>query len=287
MVLIAESGSTKCDWLLYSLEGEDLKSFKSMGFNPYFHDAELVQNKLSSTEEVVEIQEQVSHVFFFGAGCSSPELNARIEEGLSGVFTSAHIEVDHDLSAAAYATYNGSPGISCIIGTGSNSCYFDGQSIRKEVPSLAYILGDEASGSFFGKKLLAAYFYRQLSAEMENAFREEYPWMDKDQLVERVYRSNAANVFLASFMPFVVRFKGDPLVSDWVKEGFHLFLKNQVVCYPEHREVPIHFVGSIAHYLREELQESLQAKGMSLGNIVQKPARRLANYVFEHLIETT
>jgi len=284
MVLIAESGSTKCDWLLYAHGGEFIDRYKSMGFNPYFHDAKRVEHELNTHKDLAKLQDRVTHLLFFGAGCSSLSLNERVYSGLSKVFKNAHIKVDHDLSAAAFATYNGAPAISCILGTGSNSCFFDGNNIRKEVPSLAYILGDEGSGSFYGKKLLAAFFYKQLPQNMMEAFEQEYPSMDKDQLIEKVYRTNSANVFLASFMPFVVRFKSEAIVSGWIKEGIDLFLQNQVVCYPEHKSVPIHFVGSIASILRSPLEEALSDYDMKLGEIIAQPAEALAGYVFRHII---
>jgi len=255
----------------------------TVGFNPYFHSESWMEEKMRLKPELVEVAHRVRRVYFFGAGCSSPAGKNQIGRSLSQVFTNAEIQVDHDLTAAAYATYQGAPCLSCILGTGSNACYFDGQEVYEEMPSLAFILGDEGSGSYFGKKLLTAYFYRQLPEDMAADFKESYPELTARTLIDKVYRSERANVFLAGFMRFVVKYRDENIVKNWISEGFDLFLKNQVICYSQAREVPIHFVGSIAKILESELQQSLMKYDLRLGQVIAKPAEPLAEYVLEYL----
>jgi N-acetylglucosamine kinase-like BadF-type ATPase len=143
MILIAESGSTKCDWVLIDNKGREIDRWNTMGFNPYFHSSDFVYATLSKTDGLRVWAEKIDQTWFYGAGCSTEPLQAIIKEGLDRVFVNAENHVGHDLEAAAYALYEGEPEIACILGTGSNSCYFDGEKIYEEVPSLAYILGDE------------------------------------------------------------------------------------------------------------------------------------------------
>jgi len=281
-VLIADSGSTKCDWILVDETGQVFRKFSTMGFNPYFHDAQSISEELSSSPIVQELAASVTHIFFYGAGSSTEQMCGIVYEGLSRVFDCAEIVVDHDLEGAAFSTYDGEPAITCIIGTGSNSCYFDGSVVSEEVPALAYILGDEASGSYFGKKLLAAWMYKKLPAGMAKAFDEKFG-LSKDDMFERVYRQSDANVFLASFMPFIGKFREEPIVAAWLAEGFDAFLDVHVKCFDDWAERPIHFVGSIGHYFEAELREALERKGMHFGRIVRKPIDGLAAYHVEHV----
>ena len=153
MLLVVESGSTKSDWVL--VENKTVtNTFKTIGFNPFFHDENTIHNALKENRELYKIADQVNDLFFYGAGCSSEEMNNIIKNAFSKIFTHASIEVEHDLLACALATYEEKPAISCIIGTGSNSCFFDGNQLIEKVPALGYVLGDEGSGSYYGKKLL-------------------------------------------------------------------------------------------------------------------------------------
>lgn len=282
MILIAESGSTKCDWLFYQ-GNQCVFETSTVGFNPYFHSEEWMVEQMQLNPQLVEVAQRVRAVYFFGAGCSAPNLKNQVSRSLSKLFTNAEIEVDHDLTAAAYSTYQGEPCLSCILGTGSNACFFDGNEVYEEMPSLAFILGDEGSGAYFGKKLLTAYFYRQLPEDMAADFKERYPELTASTLVEKVYRSERANVFLAGFMRFVVEYKERSIVKNWISEGFDLFLKNQVICYSEAGKVPVHFVGSVAKVLESELKQSLMKYDLRLGQIIAKPAEHLAKYVLDYL----
>lgn len=283
MILIADSGSTKCDWLLVDNNGEQLEELKSMGLNPYFHSAEFVEQTLKSEESIMEYADQVERVFFYGAGASTPHLCEIIAEGLKPVFPNASILVDHDLLGAAYAAYDGEPCIAAILGTGSNSCFFDGKEIREEVPALAYILGDEGSGSYFGKQLLREYFYKQLPQDIRADFEETFQ-LSKDDIVRHVYSEPHANVWLAAFMQFVGKHREHPHVQNWVKEGIREFLRIHVTCYPEYKTVKTNFIGSIGYYFPGCLKEACELEGVNLGITVKKPIYRLAKYHFDYII---
>ncbi|MGC6533222.1 MAG: hypothetical protein ACON34_09495 [Flavobacteriales bacterium] len=277
MILIADSGSTKCDWALVSSDFEKRGYYRSMGLNPYFHTPEVIERALRDNAELASLAEEITHVFFYGAGSSSPKLCAIMEAGLARVFCNARILVDHDLVGAAYSTYSGEPSISCILGTGSNSVFFDGTGIYEEVPSLAYIVGDEASGSYYGKDLLRAYFYKRLPKELRDAFERDYA-PTKDEFVDRVYNQPDANVYLASFMKFLGDQYEHPWCKELIKKGQRDFLEVHVKCYPNWAEVPVHFVGSGAYHFRKELGEVCAEMGIRLGNIIRRPIDGLVAY---------
>ena len=280
MIIIVESGSTKSDWV--AIDGEVKKSFKTIGLNPYFHSSTDVEEAILSTNGLADLAPFVTRIYFYGAGCSAPHLNIIIQQGIESIFTQAKVTVDHDLLACAYSTYEGRPQISCILGTGSNSCYFDGKEVYEEVPALGYILGDEGSGSYFGKKLIVDYLYNKLPSNIEKKMRLD-GWT-KDKLIELIYRQPHANVFLASFMPVIVEFKDEPYIVEMVKSGFDHFVRNHVLCYKNCHEVDVNFVGSIAHFFEAELREICVKHQITLSNIVRRPIDGLIQYHQQKLV---
>jgi N-acetylglucosamine kinase-like BadF-type ATPase len=282
MLLVVDSGSTKSDWVL--LTGDQNLSFNTMGLNPYFHDETTVLNAIRENEGLNSYAANITELFFYGAGCSAPALNAIIEKGLAMAFPNAKIHVDHDLMACAYATYTGVPAISCIIGTGSNSCFFDGTNLSEEVPALGYILGDEGSGSYFGKQLLSNFLYKRLPANIHEAFYT-FSKLDKDQIINHVYLQPNPNVYLASMMKFIVQHSDDTYIKEMIFNGFKHFVDIHVTCYANHREVPVHFIGSIAFLFRTELEKACTEFGVQIGNIVQKPIDGLIHFHQQNLVK--
>lgn len=280
MLLIADSGSTKCDWRLVA-EDKTYTDFETIGINPYFHSENLIEAELNKNEALVAFADKVKAVFFYGAGCSTTELKRIVDRGLGNVFTKAQIYVDHDLVAAAFAVYDDEPCIACILGTGSNSCHFDGDIVREEVPALAFILGDEGSASFFGKKLLTDFLYKRLPESMREGLLAEFG-LSKDVIMDRVYMKPNANVYLASFMPFITRYKHEPYVRDMIRKGLGLFLDNHVLCYRDARTVKTHFVGSVAHFHEDILREVCAERGIIMGHVVQRPIDGLYAYHIKH-----
>ena len=279
MILIAESGSTKTDWVLVNDENQ-VTMYKTMGFNPFFHSSEFIANEIQNNKDFYEASKNVERLYFYGAGCSSEEMNNIVKSGLSKIYPNSNVTVDHDLLACALSTYKGEPAISCILGTGSNSCYYDGQNLREEVPAIAYVLGDEGSGSFYGKKLLKDYLYNQLPDSIHKDFESQFGDAKAD-IFENVYMKPHANVYLASFMKFINRHYHHEYVKEMIQNGMNEFIKIHVCCYPEYKSVQTHFIGSISKIFERELV--LRNHGVILGDIIQKPVDNLVNYHLKHV----
>jgi len=283
MLLVADSGSTKCDWRLVKEDRTEI-NFHTMGINPFFHDEMFIESELRRTKEIIEYKNDVLCIFFFGAGSSSDYYKSIVERGLSRVFVNSEIVVDHDLNGAAYSTWNGNPGITCIIGTGSNSCYFDGNFVSEKVPALGYILGDEASGSYHGKKLLTDYLYDKLPSEIKTALQDDLK-VSKASIFENVYQKPNANVYLASFMKFIGRFRSHEYVQNMVLKGFRHFIQEHIKCFDNHKNVPSHFVGSVAFHFQDELKQVAKEEGIEVGKIIKKPIDGLVDFHFKYMNE--
>lgn len=277
MIAIVDSGSTKSDWIILENEGEELFRTNTIGFNPYFLNTKDIVKELKANESLMEVADSLTHIFFYGAGCSSPHLNKIVENALKEVFTSSKAIVDHDLLGAAYAAYNGKPAVVCILGTGSNSCYFDGNALREETPSLAFILGDEGSGNNLGKRLLQAYFLKKMPKHLRRAFDERYG-ITIDDLNENVYKNKFANKYLASFSRFVADHKYEPFMQKLVYDSLREFFLNQVLPYPEARNSEINFIGSVAYYYEETLKSVAAEFHLTIGIVVRKPIDSLVQY---------
>lgn len=274
MVIIIESGSTKADWLI--IQGEKRYYHNTIGFNPFFHSAELVAETLKNDQVLQELFALEGEIHFYGAGCSSEELNQTIENGFKAVFKNATVSVDHDLLAAGLALYRGKNVIACILGTGSNSLLFDGKTLHEEVPALGYILGDEGSGSFFGKQILTDFLYHRLPQQMDSDIREI--GLTKDDIFRKVYMEPNANVFLASISPVLIKNKELEYCQNLIQKGFDLFLERHVLCFKDCFSTEVSFVGSIAALLATELEVACKGKGLTVGQIIRKPIDSLASY---------
>lgn len=277
MLLIADSGSTKCDWMLINKAGERTET-RTMGFNPFFHNETLIADEISKNDILRSNAKAVEYVVFYGAGASSEARHEIVRRGLQRVFTDAkEIIVDHDMKAAAIATAQDAPGIACIIGTGSNSCYFDGEEVHEVVPALGYILGDEGSGAYFGRILLSKFLYKKLPIELSSELEKDYN-LTKESIFEAVYNKPNPNVYLASFMQFAKKHHDHPFFKELIYKGFSAFINIHVWCYDNFREVPVHFVGSIAYHFRDVLEEVSKNFRFTIGRIIQKPIFPLADY---------
>jgi glucosamine kinase len=275
MVIIADCGSTKCDWLLLH-GGRNQQLENTVGFSPFFHSTDDIQTILVEQLLPKLSPESVLEVYFYGTGVHDEHRSEIVGKALRSVFPNATVEVEHDLLAAARAVCGHHAGIACILGTGSNSCYYDGKTILDNVPSLGWLLGDEGSGTHLGKALLRAWFYRELPADLQAAFHAAYP-EGQDAIKDRIY-DKGANAYLATF----TRFLGDnlqhPFVQKLVSESLGEFLDRQVCKYNGYQHVPIHFVGSIAYHFQEILEKCLDDRKLKLGTIVRKPIYPLADF---------
>jgi N-acetylglucosamine kinase-like BadF-type ATPase len=276
MKLIVDSGSTKADWVLIQADGSRL-DFASAGINSMTQSSDTILSIISGIHHLLAVSNQVHEVFFYGAGCSKGETREIVEAVLASVFSNAVVKVDTDLMACALATYNNEPMISCILGTGSNACYFDGNSIKQKIPALGYVLGDEGGGSYFGKQLLKAYFYETLPEDLRVQFDKTYS-LQIQELLKNVYREPSANRYLASFTQFIGDHKMHPYIKDIVATGLQIFLKNFVCCYNNATQVQINFVGSVAYCFQDELRNAGKEIGLSIGSIFQKPIEGLVAF---------
>lgn len=282
MILIAESGSTKCDWVLLDTKGREIDRWNTMGLNPFFHTSEMVHDVLKHNNGLRLWADKIHQTYFYGAGCSAPHLKETIKKGLDLFFNNALNNVGHDLEAAAFALYNGEPEVACILGTGSNSCFFDGKHVSEKVPALGYILGDEGSASYIGKRLITDYLYQRLPKELQCEFESMYG-LTKDDILNRVYNQDHANVYLASFGPFAGKHAGHPYIQKLVKEGFMKFIEIHVACFSEANKVPISFVGSVAKVFEDLLTECIDHFGFKKGKILAKPVNHLVQYHIDFL----
>jgi N-acetylglucosamine kinase-like BadF-type ATPase len=276
MLLVADSGSTKADWLLAD-KGKVIGSFNTVGFNPYFHDAKFVFETLSNSEALAPYSSSVSELYFFGAGCSNAKLKAIIAEGLQQYFKNARVIVDHDMLASAYATCGDEKGIACILGTGSNSCYYDGRKVHEKNYGLGYILGDEGSGSYYGKKLVTWFLYGLLPKHLHDDFFDQNQ-LDKNSIVSKIYNQPNANVWLASLAVFLTRHKDDAFIKDLIRKGMREFMELYVIHYDNYKQLPVHFVGTLAFLFQVELKEVAADLDIKIEKIIKQPVEELMKY---------
>jgi N-acetylglucosamine kinase-like BadF-type ATPase len=276
MIVIADGGSTKADWRIV-FNGNTQISSSTIGFNPFFFTSEAIEKELKRNFVKEFPVNDATKVYFYGAGCSDPFRCSILEEGLQPIFPNAKVIVDHDLMAAARATCEGKPGIACILGTGSNSCHYDGDQIIDHITNLGHLLGDEGSGSYLGKMLVRGYFYREFPDDIKAKFEDRYS-LGKRELINRIYDYNTANVFLASFAKFPSDNKDHIYIQQLVNKAFSEFIDRHVRKYKNHNVLPIHFVGSIAYHFKEILNLVLQGRNLTLGTVIKKPIDNLVEY---------
>lgn len=269
--LIADSGSTKTDWCLTE-KGSILFRTTTEGINPFHQTQESIRHIVAGMHASTPPDLPPTRVEFYGAGCALPDKQMLVRQALEVYFPSADIRVESDLLGAARAACQGEPGIACILGTGSNSCQFDGNRIVANTPSLGYILGDEGSGAVLGRTLVSDWLKGQLPAHVCRDFEEEYH-LTQAELLERVYRQPLANRFLASFTPFLHKHRHEPSVHALLTRCFQTFFRRNVLAYDH--TLPIHFIGSIAHYFREEVTEAAQSLSLTAGRFMRTPMEGL------------
>ena len=278
MILVADSGSSKTDWMGYS-PGESIH-FSTQGINPYFLNANDIFKILSKKKELAAFADRVQEIYFFGAGCSSPDKVEVISNGISSYFTKAYVSVEHDLIGSAYATCGDEPGLTCILGTGSNISYYDGKEVHDGAHGLGYILGDEGSGTHFGRKLITSYLYNDMPTDLAVEFKEMFD-IDKETVITNVYQNPAPNIFLASISRFMVGRTSHPFILNILREGFQEFIDTNVKDYPNYRELKCHFVGSISFFYQDILIEICKKNQVQVGKIFQKPIEGIYNYILK------
>lgn len=278
MKLTVDSGSTKTDWGFFNTK-DDLKVVKTQGINPC-HQTEDEIRSIISSELITGIPDidlgAVSQVFYYGAGCATESICAQMAGILKAFLPNAVIIVDSDMLGAARALCGKSEGVACVLGTGSNSCLYNGSIIVDQVPSLGYILGDEGSASALGRRLIGDCLKRQLPEQVCTEFMQKYS-LTKDSIIESVYRKPMANRYIASFAPFLIDKRSIPEVHKMLIQCFSEFFTRNVINY--HKPwLPVHFIGSLANSFSDELKETADSLGMTIGKIEASPMSGLVDY---------
>lgn len=277
MILIADSGSTKTDWCMLE-NGEPVLRFQTRGTNPFFQTEEEIRKEIE-TGLLPALKDYVpSVVYFYGAGCAFPEKNEMIRRAINQ-YVPVSVEVGSDLLAAARALCGDRPGIACIMGTGSNSCYYDGKEIVKNVSPLGFILGDEGSGAVLGKLLIGDVLKDQLPPALKEQFLAQYE-LTPALIMDRVYRQPFPNRFLAGFSPFILEHLDEPAIWELVTRSFLAFFTRNVKQY-DYLELPVHLVGSVAWHYQDILKDIAFDLGICLGTIAQSPMEGLVRYYGE------
>ncbi len=277
MTLITDGGSTKCDWVLLDNSGNIVFKTDTLGLNPTVVPKEELMLRINSNDTLKNVFNSVEILDFYGAGCGTATPRGILREVLKELFFKANVSVSEDMSAAVFAATT-EPGIVCILGTGSNSCYFDGTEIYKPIPALGYILMDEASGNYFGKRLLRDYYYHQMPPKIALEFEKRFN-LEADEIKINLYKKPNPNAYLASFAQFIFTQKEiNPYFYKLIKEGVLNFIECRILCFEKAHEVPVHFIGSIAHFSKEIIKECFAEHNLELGNIVQRPIDGLIEY---------
>ena len=276
-ILIADSGSTKTDWVL--LDNNDIIfQYQTKGFNPYFQSSEDIFEEVKS-KLIPVLQDQlhnINHIFYYGAGCSTPDKVQVIKQGLYLSFGNILSEVNHDLLAAARALCGKEKGIACILGTGSNSCLYDGKNVVENVPSVGYMFGDHGSGATIGRTFIQNYFDKKLPIHLEKAF--EAAGYDREIILENVYKKQMPSRYLASIMKFISAYNNDSFIKTLIKNCFIDFFDAQVSKYTNAKDLPVNSVGSIGFYYKDLLTVAAKERGFTIGNIIKSPIDGLIKY---------
>jgi glucosamine kinase len=276
MILIADSGSTKTTWTLLE-DGQVKATVQTPGLNPYFTTSETVEAILLADLVPNLPADFVKEIHFYGAGCSTENNNNMLGDAMRLFFRKASVSVYHDILGAARALLGKGEGIACILGTGCNACYYDGNEVFSNVPSLGYLFGDEGAGSNLGKTLMEKYLKKRLPEDIRREFDNQYRFTLED-ILNALYNRPFPNRFLASFSEFIAPRQSYPFFHEMVKSSFQAFFDEQVSKYPGHERLPVGFVGSIAWHYREILLETAAENKLNVATILQSPMEGLVRF---------
>ena len=265
--LIADSGFTKTDWRLVNEEGK-IEQARTAGINPYYQTEGEMLEVIKDLH--AQLPQKVDEIFYYGTGCSSGTNRDKIAKLLAQYYPEANIDVNHDLLAAARSLCGDEPGIACIIGTGTNSCLYDGQKITHNVPSLGWAIADEGGGTYLGKTLVTDYYRKDMPEHLRKIFKEKFA-LTKDDFLVQIYQQPIPGRFLATFAKFIGEHIKDPYMNNLVATGFDTFITKNVLKYEGADKLPIHFTGSVAYYFGTILRAVAQEKGLYVKHISEHP----------------
>lgn len=281
MILIVDSGSTKCDWIAVDKNGNQLlEKIRTKGLNPAILPEKKLRKIIKKNKVLKANRERVSNVFFYGAGCGTERPNALLKGVLEDIFVNAEVEVKEDTMAAVYATINSKDeaAVVCIMGTGSNCSYYDGENMHQKVKSLGYSIMDDAAGNYYGRQLIRDYYFNHMPEDIKIAFETKYN-VEDDYIKYNLYKQPNPNAYLANFAEFMFLHKDSEYTINLIKKGIRLFAKNMIMQYKEElKRVPVHFAGSIAFFSQDEIKEIADEMGFTVGNFERRPIEGLVSF---------
>jgi len=274
-IIIADSGSTKCEWTL--VNGKKKKTIFTMGISPYFLNEAQIKDLVEKEVKPALRSESIDAIYYYGTGCKSTANRTMIRKALRKVFPDTEVMVDHDLMGAARALCGDGKGIACILGTGSNSCYFNGKKIIKNSPGLGYVLGDEGSGAYLGKKVVQYYLYNTFDDELKFRFEDTFNTTDVE-ILDNVYKQPLPNRYLASYTMFLAENRGHFMVENIIEDGLNDFFFQHICKYRESWSLPINFVGGVASGFKDVIKDLCSSYELELGKILKNPMEGLIKY---------
>ncbi len=278
MKLLVDSGSTKADWISIDETGKILFTTQTLGLNPEVLNKEEIISRVNDRFDISFNKENVTHLFFYGAGCGTDRMKNFLTEVFKEYFPNATVLVHEDTYAAVYATTpKNEKAIVCILGTGSNCSYFDGKILHQKVQSLGYIAMDDCSGNQFGRQLIRDYYFSKMPKKLADEFAKTYD-LDPDVIKHQLYKEPNPNAYMATFAKFLILHKDEDYCQKLVRKDMQVFVDNYITQYENCKDVPIHFIGSIAFYLKEELKEVLESNGLKIGNVLRRPIDGLIEF---------
>lgn len=281
MILIVDSGSTKCDWISVDQEGKQIQErIRTGGLNPEILKEKKLYKIIRKSDELMKNKREVTHIYFYGAGCGTENPRLLLKRVLEDIFINAKVQVTEDTMAAVRATLNhdDEAAVVCILGTGSNCSFYDGKQLHQRIQSLGYTLMDDASGNYFGKQLIRDYYFNHMPDAIKVSFGDKYN-MNADYIKYNLYKQPSPNAYLASFAEFMFLNIDSPYIQNIIKEGMRIFVKNMIFQHKEEiKTVPVHFAGSIAFFAKEQIIEIAQEMGFKTGNFVRRPIDGLVAY---------
>ena len=274
-ILIADSGATKAEWVI--IQKGKPKTLFTQGINPYFLNSNEIALLLENELKIQLPETEVSEIFFYGTGCANPENAASVKKALKKIFPLAKCEVKTDIEAAARSVCMHEKGIACILGTGSNSCFYNGKKIVKNSPGIGYVLGDEGSGAYLGKKVIQYYMYNTLDEDLRARFDAKFV-TNSVEILDNVYKKPLPNRYLAGFVMFLAENRGHYMIENILEDGLNDFFFLHLCKYPEVWKYPVNFVGSVAHGFQDVLLQLCQSYQFELGTVLKNPMPGLIDY---------
>ncbi len=278
MILVVDSGSTKTDWIALDKNGKEIFSTKTLGLNPQMLSNEILNERIKNNFDIYKNRKSVEKLFFYGAGCGVESTQERILKVFNSIFINSEFDIKEDTYAAVYSAVDiGTPSIVNIIGTGSNCSYYDGEKVIQKVQSLGYVLMDYASGNYYGKYLIRAYYFNKMPEDLREEFSKNYD-LSPNSIKNKLYREENPNTYLAGFAKFLIENKSNEYFKEIIFKGLERFIDYQILQYDDFSKVDIHYVGSIAYYLRDEITRIGKKYNLKTGKFIQRPIIGLVDY---------